>query len=152
MNILTSEIFKNYLQCKYKAFLRISGQAGVKSDYENMMLERGLEFKVKVISKYFHISDKSSAISMLSNGCGNSTSTWHKIIIDAKVESGGICSHCNILEKISGKSNLGNFHYAPLLLNENDKLSKENKLLLGYNFKYTRLHYINIAIVEQVPH
>ncbi|MFC1509059.1 TM0106 family RecB-like putative nuclease [Candidatus Omnitrophota bacterium] len=133
MNILTSEIFKSYLQCKNKAFLKISGQIGVKSDYENMLLERRLEFKVKAISKYFHILGKSSKSLVLSNDCGNFPSTWRKIIIDAEVDSGGICSHCNMLEKVSGKSNLGNFHYIPLLLNENDKLSKESKLLLGFD-------------------
>jgi hypothetical protein len=64
---LTSNIFISYLQCKYKALLKISGESGVKTDYENMLFERGLEFKAKVIVKYFPSASRLAAISVLIN-------------------------------------------------------------------------------------
>jgi predicted RecB family nuclease len=133
MTRITTEVFKDRLQCKYKAFLRFSRQIGVKSDYENMLSEQALEFKIKAIPRYFHTVDRLSMASILLDRHEKSPSEWRKIFIDAEIDNGDISSQCDVLEKVPGKSNLGNFHYIPTLLIEKANLSREDKILLGFN-------------------
>jgi hypothetical protein len=39
-SIITVDVLNGYLSCKYKAYLQLSGQHGIKSDYEAMLVER----------------------------------------------------------------------------------------------------------------
>ena len=130
---LTSEIFKNYLQCKYKALLKISGEIGIKSDYENMLFERGLEFKIKAITKYFRIAHRVGTTAVILNKHGIPPSEWHKTFVNAEVGDGTMCSHCDVLERVYRKSNIGSFYYTPVLLIENENLSRGDKIFLGFN-------------------
>jgi len=130
---LTSEIFKNYLQCKYKAFLRIFEQLGSKSNYENMQFEQELEYKENAISKYFYRLSRKNRVPPLLNKNDKLPSGWCKIFIDAEIDNGDISSQCDVLEKVAGKSSLGNFHYIPALLIEKDNLWRKDKIFLGFN-------------------
>ena len=37
-NSISDDLFRDFLNCKYKAFLKISGKCGQKSDYENLQV------------------------------------------------------------------------------------------------------------------
>lgn len=99
---LTTDIFKSYLQCKYKAVLKISGEVGIKSDYENMLSERGFNFKIKAFAKSFHITSGINTTAVILNKHGGiCPSEWNKAFVNVEVDDGTICSHCDVCGSLS---------------------------------------------------
>jgi hypothetical protein len=44
---ITRDIIESYLSCKYKGYLRLGGQRGIKSDYELLLAESREEVRKK---------------------------------------------------------------------------------------------------------
>ncbi len=45
---ISDRLFLNYLQCKYKAYLKISGKSGIKSDFESFQDEKLIAYRSQV--------------------------------------------------------------------------------------------------------
>jgi hypothetical protein len=42
---ITRDVLESYLNCKYKGHLKLTGQRGVKCDYETLLMERRAEVR-----------------------------------------------------------------------------------------------------------
>jgi len=98
-----------------------------------MLLERGFEFKVKAIAKCFRSTYRIGTTTVILSKHGISPSEWRKTFVNAEVDDGTMYSHCDILERVYRKSNLGNFYYTPILLIEKENISRGDKIFLGFN-------------------
>jgi predicted RecB family nuclease len=104
---ITREILESYLHCKFKGHLKLTRQQGIKSDYEALLTERR------------NIPLTTSA---LKQGAS--------FLLDAALEDDLVSLVFDGLKKVGGLSNLGDFHYIPMLFHEGKKVHKEQKLLL----------------------
>src|SRR5689334_8896894 len=111
------DVLENYLNCKYKSYIRFMGQEGTKSDYECLQLDlrRKLKFKAvaKINSRYseHEIAHRVTLnVSSLSKGAS--------FIFDTHLHDSIFSVRFDGLKKIQGRSQLGEFHYIPVLFYE----------------------------------
>src|ERR1700730_8889937 len=48
---ITRDVLESYLNCKYKAHLKLTGQQGTRSDYETLLTETRAEVRLAAIEK-----------------------------------------------------------------------------------------------------
>ena len=48
---ITNEVLESYIHCRYKSYLKLIGQSGIKSDYERLSLKLRNEVKHNALSK-----------------------------------------------------------------------------------------------------
>ena len=127
--VITGDILHSYLQCKYKGYLKLSGQSGTKSDYEILLQELKDEFKLKAIDKLLakHSEDHVLHNVTLTRSLLKQGAT---IILDAVIENSILSVHVDGLKRVPGASQVGAFHYVPILFHEGEKIHEEQKDLI----------------------
>ncbi len=127
--VITLDILCAHLNCKFKAHLRLGGQLDPKSDYETALLELKRDVKLKVVQKILvqqsgHALTNSVILtrSMLSQGI--------PFIIDADLRDDRFSVHFDGIKKVDGASDLGGFHYVPMMFYEGRTIRKPQRRLL----------------------
>ena len=59
---ITKEILKNFLQCKYKSHLNLTGMKGINSDFEKMLIKSRPPFKQAATRKFIANSPESDIL------------------------------------------------------------------------------------------
>lgn len=128
---ITSEIFEAYLQCKRKAFLKIRGELGIKSEYEIMRTEEQKAYVLSALNRNYTYR----FIDLFQNpdALGSILHRGKEIVANVSIRSQEVSSHCDALEKNPGRSKLGMFYYEPILFIPREKLSIGHKLLATLN-------------------
>src|SRR5689334_7587815 len=128
-SIITVDVLNGYLSCKYKAYLQLSGQHGIKSDYEATLVELRQEVRLKAIEKIHrqfpeHTLTRNIALtdSALKRGA--------YFVLDAQLEDNRFSIHFDALKRADGGSDLGDFHYQPVLFYEGHHIRKAQRTLL----------------------
>jgi hypothetical protein len=126
---ITLDVLRGYLNCRYLAHLLLGGQAGVKSEYEIVRseLEQAVRLKVmdRLRSKYSDQSLVTGVVldrSILSKGAA--------FVLDGQLSSDRFSIRFDGLKRVKGPSNLGDFHYVPLMFCGTRHIRKPQRLLL----------------------
>jgi predicted RecB family nuclease len=126
---ITSEVLEAALHCKYKAFLKLAGERGTPSDYESLLAERRAEVRLGAIEAILARHKEAEVprhvplnAAVLRQG--------HPFVLDALLEDDLVAVHFDGLKRVDGPSKLGDFHYAPVLFHEGEKVRQEQRLLL----------------------
>jgi predicted RecB family nuclease len=126
---ITRDVLESYLCCKYKGYLKQTGQAGTPSDYETLRTALRSEVKHGAIAK---IVAQHQANHILRNvvlttsvlKCGPI------FVLEATVEDDLLSLGLDGLKKVPGASTLGEFLYLPMLFHEGQHVRQEQRLLL----------------------
>lgn len=129
--IINNEIFESFINCKYKAYLKLSGTSGNISEYEIMQNEIRVLYKMGALKNILSAYKEKEILN--NTDLNSAIEDGKKAIVNAHVNCDGLQSYCDLMEKISGKSDLGLFHYVPFVFIAKEKVSKEDKLMLAYN-------------------
>jgi predicted RecB family nuclease len=127
---ITNQIVEAYLNCKYKAYLLLKGETGTPHDYEVLMDELQAEYRPKATETLLRRCKLQSAPSIPSLTLDHLLQ-GHPLILDCTVEDEKFQFHLDALEKIEGKSSLGQFHYHPVLFQHDDSLREIHRTLLA---------------------
>jgi predicted RecB family nuclease len=125
---ITLDVLDAYLHCKYKGYLRLDGREGIKSDYESIFAELRKELRItaaeKILSQFRQHIPIGIALtrSTLSRGA--------PFVLDAELQDDQFLVHFDGLKQVSGRSELGEFHYVPVLFGEHRRISKVQRALL----------------------
>jgi predicted RecB family nuclease len=126
---ITADVVEDYLNCEYKAHLRLSGRQGTKSEYEVMRLGSRREVRLgainEILARYPANAVEQGVVlspSALSRGA--------PFILDAEREDDQFLVHFDGLKKVDRRSDLGDFHYVPVLYYEGRQIRKPQRLLL----------------------
>ena len=77
------------------------------------------------------------AVEQISKGCEDEEVLWEtsgsirdlkkgkRLVLNPYIEHRGNKIRCDALERVEGKSDLGDFHYAPILVRGSNKIDKE---------------------------
>jgi predicted RecB family nuclease len=136
---ITRDILESYLNCKYKGHLKLAEHQGIKSDYEVLLAESRDEVKHqatnKILARYQQEQveyDLVLATAALKRGAA--------FILNATLEDEHVALTYDGLQRTSGLSKLGDFHYVPVLFAEGRQIRKQQRALLGvYSLLLTRL-------------
>jgi predicted RecB family nuclease len=126
---ITSDVLESYLHCKFKGHLKLAGQQGTKCDFEAMLMELRAEVRLKAIDAIIarHPGDQVARnIPLTTAGLKQGP----QYILDGTVEDDALTLHFDGLKRTAGASNLGDFHYLPVLFHEGRQVKKEQRLLL----------------------
>ena len=126
---ITTEVLESYLHCKFKGYLKLAGQQGTQCDFEAMLTELRAEIRLKAIDTIIaqHPGDQVARnIPLTTAGLKRGP----QYILDGTLEDDALALHFDGLKRMKGKSELGDFHYLPVLFHGDRQIKKEQKLLL----------------------
>jgi predicted RecB family nuclease len=127
---ITRDVLESYLHCKFKGYLKLTGQQGTKCDFEAMLKELRDEVRKKAIETIIarHPGDQiAKNIRLTTAGLKQGL----QYIFDGTLEDDTLALHFDGLKRVEGESKLGAFHYQPVLIVAREKIAAEHKLLLG---------------------
>jgi predicted RecB family nuclease len=126
---ITRDIIESYLNCRLKAQLKLAGNQGIRSDYEGFLLQTSREVRQQAISK---ICSKTSRDDVASNIplTVASLRAGSSYLLDTIFEDDLLSVSFDGLKRVDGSSELGDFHYVPMLFHEGRTLGKDQTLLL----------------------
>ena len=126
---ITREILEGYLYCKTKAHLKLTGQQGIVSDYETLLISTRQEVRQQAIKRILARDTEREVVreipltaAVLREG--------RSFVLDATLEDDLLSLTFDGLKRVEGPSKLGDFHYVPMLFHEGQKVGKEQKLLM----------------------
>ena len=123
---ITTEILESYLACKTKAYLKLHGKLGTKSDYEALSTETRAELRdraAQMLVSRLKPEDVIRGVKITETALGKGAA----LILDVTIEFGDLSLCCDALKRVEGDSRLGGFHYAPLMAYEGGKIRPEHK-------------------------
>ena len=124
---ITGDTLESYLQCKYKAHLKLANEQGIKSDYELLLVESRKHVRWRLRTNWPErkgdvVQGLAITLETLKRGA--------PLLLDASVEDENFSVCFDGLQKEAGPSLLGNFHYIPVLFHEAEKPRRLQKDLL----------------------
>jgi predicted RecB family nuclease len=128
--LVTRPVLEGYLHCKYLAHLRLGGREGVRSDYENAVLEVRREQCLAITETLRARYAKQGA----TLGVTVTRAELRKgtaLILDAELQDDTFRVRFDGLKRVDGHSDLGPFHYVPMLFSEAHNVHSWHRLLLA---------------------
>ena len=122
---ISSQVIECFLKCRYKAALKLIGEAGQKSAFE--LFERECQ------TSAFYRARQTLASRCIQNVSlnGSVLAQGADMILCAHLDNSEVSIHFDALQRVDGSSQVGAFHYQPVLIVSREKITTEHKLLLG---------------------
>src|SRR5262245_16709096 len=136
---ITREVLESFLNCKYKGHLKLAGQEGTRSDYEQLLAASRVEVSRRASEKLLARHPKEEverdlvlAPVTLKRGTA--------FLLNATLEDERVSLAFDGLKRVPGPSKLGDFHYVPVLFAEGRQVRKQQRALLDvYGLLISRL-------------
>ena len=127
---ICNELFCDFLHCKYKAYLKLTGNSGQKSDYEKLQEALLGEYRSRTEEHFLHslrvpTTERNPDSLLEAMRCGPDA------IIDANTIDENISCHFDVLVRSCPPSSR-RAEYVPLLYVCGNRVTKEDKLLLAF--------------------
>lgn len=127
---ITREVLEGYLECRYKGRLRLAGEQGERSDYERMTGEEDAEARTRGLTNLlachpFGMTCRGTTLTILD------LSRMPPLFLDATIEDELVSVRFDGLVRVEGPSQLGDFHYLPLLCQSGLTIQGQTRHLLA---------------------
>ena len=126
---ITQDVIESYLHCRYKSYLKLAGEQGSLSDYEQLMRESRERVRLAGIKKLLLQHKESEML----RGCIVTPAVLKRgvpLLLDATVEAKEFGLRFDALQRVAGSSRLGDFHYVPVLFHEAERPARKPRALL----------------------
>ena len=127
---ITTDILESYCNCKFKSYLKLAGEKGKITEYEQLIKEaRAVITYSAAVKLNIHHEENRTPIgikldrSVLKQGLPR--------FLNVLLENEELSIHFDALQRVSGTSAIGEFHYIPILFNETGSPSQKQRSLLG---------------------
>ena len=131
VNTVSNEIFDAFLICSYKSFLLAGGLKGEKSDYIKLISRLYNEYRVTA-SNRLAITVGQGLAASIPKCQFQELRAGHQIFFNVCVNVEGLTSQIDAVKRVEGVSQLGAFHYVPVIFCRNVRIGKTQKLWLAY--------------------
>jgi predicted RecB family nuclease len=126
---VTRDVLESYLNCKYKGYLKLAGEHGTPPEFELLRRERAGRLRAAAVAWLLARNSGGEVLRSLAV-TPSSLKRGAALFLDATVESEGVAVRFDGLQKRTGPSRLGDFHYVPVLFSEAEKVGREQRALL----------------------
>jgi len=123
-------VVEGYFKCKFKSHLYFIGEKGIRTDYEELIIETRAQLKLKTIHRLAQSNSESAF------ACD--VTLTHKLLQQgAEYIFNGTASYSNLsllfdgLKKVGSSSKITKNHYIPILISETENLDSDDKHLLS---------------------
>jgi predicted RecB family nuclease len=127
---ITRHIIESYLNCKYKGYLKLTGESGTPSDYEAMTTAARTSLREQAVARLVARFSEGDAY----QGTTLTVAALKQkalLLVEADLEDDAFSLRLDALKRADGVSALGNHYYVPVLHNHTDKFCRQQKLLLA---------------------
>jgi predicted RecB family nuclease len=131
INSISNEIFDAFLTCSYKSFLLTSGLKGEKSDYIELISRLDNKYRVTA-SNRLAITAEQGLAANIPKCQFEELRAADEIFFNVCVTVEGLNSQIDAVKRVEGVSQLGPFHYIPVIFCRNVRIRKNQKLWLAY--------------------
>lgn len=128
---LTDDIFAAFLKCQYKAYLKLRGAAGVRSEYEQLQARLEAEYRVAarndLLRMHGHaavVQDPPSLPDAIRRGV--------PLILNATAKDANETCHLDGLERTGGNRADAGGTYIPILFTPHERVTAEDRLRLAF--------------------
>ena len=121
---ITTEVLAEYLHCKYKAYLILTGVVSERSEYEHWLQRNEEQYAAAARSILVRDNSHQIAIQSLTSEHLRRGSAF---IIDSHIQREHFAYSFDALQRVPGASQLGPFHYVPVLFS--NRFSSESQKL-----------------------
>jgi predicted RecB family nuclease len=126
---ITRDALESFLHCKTKAQLKLAGQQGSRSDFEELLVASRKEVRQQAIDKILGQHPETEVARDISL-TAVALQAGPSFVLDATLEDDLLSLRFDGLKKVDGPSKLGDFHYVPMLFHEGQCVGKPQRLLL----------------------
>jgi predicted RecB family nuclease len=126
---ITLDVLDAILFCKLKAHLKLTGQHGVKSDYETTLVGVRQRVRQKAIENILR-RYPDSTISIGARMTRTTLKEGKGFFLEARFDDDRYLVDFDGLKKVNGASALGEFHYVPVLFTEAYRVRQHHRCLL----------------------
>lgn len=129
---ITSGIFADYLNCKFKGYLKLHGKAGIENEIQILNKEafhRTKTLFIERVSTEFEGEQLPRGLKVNHAILKN----FFPYLFDIENQHNDLTAHFDALSKVPGISFLGVFLYEPILVIPSSKITKKDKLVLTFN-------------------
>jgi predicted RecB family nuclease len=126
---ITREVLEGYLHCKTKGHLKLAGQHGSKSDYEELLATTRQEVRQTAIERILARQPEGQLprdVPLTAATLGSGP----PYVLGATLEDDLLSLEYDGLKRVDKPSKLGDFHYVPILFHEGRKVGPQQRLLL----------------------
>ena len=127
---ITNETLYDFINCKFKTFLKITGKSGNKTDYELVMTQMSNEFKSRALEALLNAFKKSQVRTDLTEAWLEA-SPVPQLVINTVVDHGAISFYFDALVLLSESNPGGRRELMPVLFHQPDTVREEQKLILS---------------------
>jgi predicted RecB family nuclease len=125
---VTRENIESFLICQYKSQLELMEERGIASDYELMQKEARIRVRKDATGKLVHDKGKDFLQGVV--GTFELLARGTSLLLNVTYEDNQLKIFFDGLQKADGPSQLGDFHYIPILIHEAERPGKQQKALL----------------------
>jgi predicted RecB family nuclease len=127
---ITNDLFRDFLNCKYKAFLKINGKCGQKSDYENLQVALLRDYRHQAEQRLLHSLHPDAPVEHNPVSLSEAIRPGPAAITAANAIADGMSCHFDALVCVSNSSSRA--EYLPVLYSYANQTSKDDRLLLAF--------------------
>ena len=126
---ITRDVLEGYLDCKYKAYLKLAGEKGTISDYEQLIKEATILIHQTATDKLnaCHRKAETKGINRLDRA---SLKQGLPLFLGPVFQNAKMSVCFDALQRAPGSSALGDFHYIPVLFHETERPSQKQRSML----------------------
>jgi predicted RecB family nuclease len=128
---ISNDLFRDFLRCKFKAHLKISGKCGQKSDYEKLDTRRSDEYR-RIATDHLLRSRPNTEICQNPTDLPKALRHGYAIVIAGQATIDNTSVHFDALLLATPRPASSTPGYSPVLFSRAQKLSKEDGLLAAF--------------------
>jgi hypothetical protein len=130
--LITDEIFRAFLNCETKSYLKSSGNVGPQCELVEWERSRLDDFKQKCLVKLrANLGENDYLVGTLSLQALENNE--YRLIVDCLLQTQGLQSHINALERSTAPTNRKHDSFIPIRFSPKEKITKHDKLLLAFD-------------------
>jgi predicted RecB family nuclease len=130
--LITTEIFRAFLNCETKSYLKSSGDSGPQREFIEWERSRLDDFKQKCLVKLCANFEADECL-VATSSLQSLENSKYRLIIDCVLQAQGLQSHVHALERLVAPVKSKHNALIPIRFLPNEKITKHDKLLLAFD-------------------
>jgi predicted RecB family nuclease len=148
---LTEEIFTAFLKCPYKAYLKLTGARGEKSDYEMLQSRLAEEYKVKA-GEVWPRKRHAEVVIHSPPSLQDASTSSATIIIGVQAQDDKESCRLDALERVTADGPQSVPRYVPVLFVRHERVTSEDRMLLGFGAVVLARLQVDTAEIGKIVH
>ena len=132
IQVITDQLLINYLQCRYKSYLRLRGRSGLATEYSALCSRLDARYRASA-SQWLAAQSTTGGVSRFGGSRLEDRATADAIILEAAGVADGLEANFDGLQRTPGDSRLGPYPYRPIRFCRHPQPNSAIRLLLAFD-------------------